>query len=194
MLASSISDLPAFYKETSMLNVVVETSKGMSVKLKYDEDAKLFRAHKALPVGFTFPFNFGFIPNTISGDGDPLDALILSSHEIPAGSIVVGKVISVLEAEQVENKKKERNDRLIVAPWDTVTEAAMLPEVTFDQTLQHAITDFFTKYNEAQGKQFRALTYGPARRGIQLTREAMQAAQNKREDSANHHQAKKGRS
>ena len=73
----------------------------------------------------------------------------------------------------------------------------MLPEVTFDQTLQYAITEFFTKYNEAQGKQFRALTYAPARRGIRLAREAIKAAQNKERDSANPHRStnsKKGRS
>ena len=111
MLATSISELSAFFKNTTMLNVVVETSKGMSVKLKYDEDAQVFRAHKALPVGFTFPFNFGFVPNTIAGDGDPLDALILSGYELPPGSIVVGKIISVLEAEQVESKKMETKRR-----------------------------------------------------------------------------------
>jgi inorganic pyrophosphatase len=184
MLATSLAELSPFYERTTMVNVVVETSKGSFLKLKYDQDAQIFRAHKALPVGFSFPFSFGFIPHTIAGDGDPLDALILSDYKMPPGTVVVGQIISVLEAEQKENgKPKQRNDRLIVTPWDMVADSPMLPEVSFDQTLKHAITDFFTKYNEAQGKEFRPLTFAPARRGIQLTREAIQEAKNKQATS-----------
>lgn len=40
----------------------------MTLKLKYDEDSNVFRAHKALPVGFTFPFNFGFVAKAIAGE------------------------------------------------------------------------------------------------------------------------------
>lgn len=160
MRGTSPADLSPFYGRTVMVNVVVETPKGSSLKIKYDEQTRVFRAHKALPAGFTFPFSFGFIPRTIAGDGDPLDALILSDYEMPLGSIIVGQILSVLEAEQSENGKlKQRNDRLIVAPWDLVAQSPMVPEVSFDKTLKHAITDFFTKYNEAQGKQFRPLTF-----------------------------------
>jgi hypothetical protein len=54
----------------------------------------------------------------------------------------------------------------------------MLPEIAFDQTLKYAITEFFTKYNEAQGKHFRPLRFAPARRGIQAVNEAIKAAKN----------------
>jgi inorganic pyrophosphatase len=184
VLQTSFDELSPFYERTTRVNVVVETSKGSSLKLKYDEEAQIFRAHKAMPVGFTFPFSFGFIPNTIGGDGDPLDALILSDYEMPPGTIVVGQIIAVLEAEQKENRKpKQRNDRLIVLPWDLVAESPMLPEVSFDQTLKHAINDFFTKYNEAQGKEFRPLSFASARRGLQLTRQAVEEAKNKQSGS-----------
>ena len=51
----------------------------------------------------------------------------------------------------------------------------MLPELSFDEMLKQAIIEFFTKYNEAQGKRFRPLRFASARRGIQLTREAVEA-------------------
>lgn len=174
-MPTGIAQLTPFYEQTTMANVVVETPHGMAVKLKYDERNDVFRVHKGMPVGFEFPFNFGFVPGTVAGDGDPLDVLVLSTHVMPTGTVVVGRIVSVLEAEQVEGKKKERNDRLIVIPWDLVSQSAMLPELSFDRKLKHAITEFFVKYNEAQGKRFRALRFAPARRGIQLTREAVEA-------------------
>ena len=169
MEASSIARLTPFFEDTSLINVVIETPRGLPFKLKYDEKAGVFRAHKAMPVGFEFPFNFGFVPGTTAGDGDPLDV-------IPAGTVVVGRIIALLEGEQVERKRKERNDRLIALPWDLVAEGPMLPEISFDQSLKTALIDFFTKYNEAQGKQFRAIQFASAQRGTQLTREAMNAA------------------
>src|SRR5262249_33762415 len=79
----------------------------------------------------------------VAGDHDPLDVLVLSTHLMPTGTVVVGRIVSVLEAEQVEGKNKERNDRLIVIPWDLVSKSPMLPEISFDKKLKHAITEFF---------------------------------------------------
>ena len=174
-MPTGIAQLTPFYQQTTMANVVIETPRGMAVKLKYDEKDDVFRVRKGMPVDFEFPFNFGFVPGTVAGDGDPLDVLVLSTHLMPTGTVVVGRIVSVLEAEQVEGKNKERNDRLIVIPWDLVSKSPMLPEISFDKKLKHAITEFFTKYNEAQGKRFRALRFAPARRGIQLTRQAVEA-------------------
>lgn len=174
-MPTGIAQLTPFYEQTTMANVVIETPRGMPVKLKYDEKNDVFRVHKGMPVGFEFPFNFGFVPRTVGGDGDPLDVLVLSAHVMPAGTVVVGRIVSALEAEQFEGKKKERNDRLLVTPWDLVSRSPMLPELSFDKTLKHAIIEFFTKYNEAQGRRFHPLRFAPARRGIQLTREAVKA-------------------
>jgi inorganic pyrophosphatase len=176
MSLSRIADVPAFAPRTTLLNVVVETSVGASVKLKYDAEAGVFRTHKAMPVGFELPFSLGFVPNTVAGDGDPLDVLLLSRHAIPVGSVVFGRILSVLEAEQVEGKDRNRNDRIIAAPWDTVANAPMLPEISFDKPLKQAITEFFKAYNEAQGKEFRALRFAPARRGFEIVRKAMKSA------------------
>src|ERR1700757_1414564 len=117
MYSQGIAKLPAFDPRTNLLNVVIETPLGATVKLKYDEEAGVFRAHKAMPLGFTFPFNFGFVPRTVSGDGDPLDVLLLGTYAMSPGTVVLGKIISVLEAEQIEGKARKRNDRLIAVAW-----------------------------------------------------------------------------
>ena len=178
MFSSGIASLPSFLPRTDLLNTVVETPFGTTVKLKYDDAAGVFRAHKAMPIGFEFPLNFGFVPGTAAQDGDPLDVLLLSSHGIPVGTVVPGRILSVLEAEQTEKKVKNRNDRVIAIPWDMVSHGPMLPKLSFDPALKHAIAMFFRKYNEAQGKGFRPLRFTSARRGIQIVRKAMKAAKN----------------
>ena len=175
MYSQGIAELPAFDPRTNLPNVVIEIPLGSTVKLKYDEQAGIFRAHKAMPLGFTFPFNFGFVPRTASGDGDPLDVLLLGTYALSPGTVVLGKITSVLEAEQIEGKARKRNDRLIAVAWDSATNGPMQPEIKQGKTLVRAIKEFFSKYNEAQGKRFRPLRFSSARRGLQIVRDAIKA-------------------
>lgn len=75
-----ISDLKPIDPRSHNLNVIVETPKGSRTKFKYDNKSGLFLFDKALPVGQSFPFDFGFLPSTVGEDGDPLDVLILADQ------------------------------------------------------------------------------------------------------------------
>lgn len=87
------------------LNIIIETPRNGRVKYKYNEDYQLFQLNKHLPYGFSFPFEFGFVPSTIGGDGDPLDVLILSDEATLPGCLILGHVLEVLQTEQGEGKK-----------------------------------------------------------------------------------------
>lgn len=58
-------------------------------------------------------FDFGFIPSTLAGDGDPLDILVLMDEPAFPGCLVHAKVLGVLKAEQIQEGKTVRNDRII---------------------------------------------------------------------------------
>src|SRR5690242_7742786 len=94
-------------------NVIIETPKGNRNKFKYDEELDLFMLSGVLPAGAVFPFDFGFIPGTRGGDGDPLDVLVLMDEPSFTGCLVRARLIGVIEAEQTEDGKTARNDRLI---------------------------------------------------------------------------------
>lgn len=55
---------------------IIETPKGFRSKFDYDPDSGLFMLGGLLPEGMMFPFDFGFIPSTLGGDGDPLDIMV----------------------------------------------------------------------------------------------------------------------
>ena len=76
MAGTNLFKLEAFHDEEE-LNVVIETPKGSRNKYNYDEKLGLFKLGGVLPSGASFPFDFGFVPSTVGGDGDPLDVLVL---------------------------------------------------------------------------------------------------------------------
>jgi inorganic pyrophosphatase len=68
--------------------VIVETPKGSRVKYAFDFETGFFILSQALPEGMMFPFNFGFIPQTLAEDGDPLDVLILNEEPVVSGCLL----------------------------------------------------------------------------------------------------------
>src|ERR1700710_1649727 len=153
--APRLSDLDAVDDEAKLINIVIETPKGARTKLAYDPEREAFVVKKVLPQGLSFPFDFGFIPSTKGGDGDPLDVLLLMDDPVPGGSIVPARLIGVIEATQTEKDgKSEKNDRFVAASaacelFSEVTELADLPDRVIDQ-----IERFFISYNEEAGKKF----------------------------------------
>src|SRR4051812_5075636 len=82
------------------VNVVVETPRGSVHKLSYDDERDVFVLKKSLPLGMSFPFDFGFVPGTKAGDGDPLDVLLLLDGATPPGVLVASRLVGAIEAEQ----------------------------------------------------------------------------------------------
>jgi inorganic pyrophosphatase len=160
--------MPKTFNDQGELNVVIETPRGSNLKYDYDPEFQLFRLAKALPAGMHFPYDFGFIPGTLGGDGDPLDILVLSPHPISVGCLIPVKLIGVLEAEQTEkeSRKPVRNDRLIgcLLAQAGDEDAAFSNAKELPRKLVAEIEAFFIQYNKLEGKHFRLLGWhGPKR-------------------------------
>ena len=160
----NLSSLSAFEAESEELNVLIETPKGSRNKFKYDESRGLFKLSGLLPVGAVFPFDFGFIPSTLGGDGDPLDVLILMDEPAFPGCLIPARLIGVIEADQTEDGETKRNDRLIAVAVDSRTHKEIQTLEDLNENLVNEIEHFFVSYNEAKGKQFKPLgRFGPKR-------------------------------
>src|SRR5918998_6594209 len=114
MPSKNLSALDAFAGDSGELNAIIETPKGSRNKYDFDEDAGLFKLGGVLPSGAVFPFDFGFVPSTVGGDGDPLDVLVLMDEPAFTGCLVRVRLLGVIEAEQTEQDGETmRNDRLV---------------------------------------------------------------------------------
>lgn len=156
--------LPPIDPKSGRLNVVIDTPKGCRNKFAFDARHKTYILKSVLPKGSMFPFDFGSIPGTVGADGDPLDALVLMDEPAFPGILIEARLIGVIEAEQSEKGKMERNDRLIAVAECSVTHQDIKSIKDLEETLVNEIEHFFVSYNEQRGKRFKPLgRYGPKR-------------------------------
>jgi inorganic pyrophosphatase len=163
-----------FDEEKGELNVIIETPKNCRNKYAFDEDLGVFVLKGVLAAGHVFPFDFGFIPQTAGGDGDPLDVLVLMDEAAFAGCLVPSRLIGVIEAEQTERDgETTRNDRLIAVAADSHTHSHVKSINDLNETLVAQIEHFFVSYNQIKGKQFKPLGRFAARKAKRLVDEAI---------------------
>src|SRR5256885_16775316 len=112
-----MSDLTSLPHELDAGNCVcraiIETPKGCRNKFDYDPKSGLFMLAGLLPEGMMFPFDFGFIPSTLGGDGDPLDIMVLMDAPAHVGCVIDVRIIGVIEAKQTEEGTTKNNSRLL---------------------------------------------------------------------------------
>jgi inorganic pyrophosphatase len=92
--------------DKEILQVIIETPKGSRNKYAFDPEQEIFALKKVLPAGMAFPYDFGFIPSTLGGDGDPLDVLVLMDEPAFPGCLLKCRIIGVIEGEQGDKTKK----------------------------------------------------------------------------------------
>jgi inorganic pyrophosphatase len=160
-----LSDTACRDKKSGDYRAVIETPKGSRNKYRYDPSCDCFELATTLPEGMAFPFDFGFIPSTLGGDGDPLDVLVLMDAPVMAGCVLRCRLIGVIEAREKERGKSwERNDRLIAVARHARTHEGVK---TLAQLRAHTLDDlkaFFVDYNRLHGKKFEVRgEHGPNR-------------------------------
>jgi inorganic pyrophosphatase len=163
-------------KQDGILQVVIETPKGSRNKFSFDPDQKVFTLRKVLPAGMVFPYDFGFLPQTMAPDGDPIDVLLLMDEPAYPGVVVRSRLIGVIKGEQVEGKKRNRNDRLLAVAeanhlYADIKRAKDLP----DQFLRE-LEEFFVNYHRMEGKEYRLLGVKESQEASKLIKQARQAA------------------
>jgi inorganic pyrophosphatase len=149
--------LPPFDAKSGNLNVVIDAPKGCRSKFAFDMKRKAYVLKTVLPHGTVFPFDFGSIPGTLADDGDPVDALVLMDEPAFCGCLIESRLVGVIEAEQSENGKSERNDRLIAVAAKSQTHAEVKSLSDLSPALLKEIEHFFISYNQERGKKFRPL-------------------------------------
>jgi inorganic pyrophosphatase len=106
-MANLYKDILAGENPPEEINVVVDIPKGSSNKTEYDEEKGYFKLDRVLYSSIFFPFNYGFIPQTASEDGDSLDVILLSTYPVFSGCLVKARPIGLLlmkDEEGVDNK------------------------------------------------------------------------------------------
>ncbi len=163
-------------KREGLLQVIVETPKGSRNKFAFDPDQRVFSLKRVLPAGMTFPYDFGFLPQTLAPDGDPLDVLLLMDEPAYPGVVVRSRLIGVIEGEQVEGKKKTRNDRLLAVADANHLYANIKRWEDLPRTFMKELEEFFVNYHRLQGKEYKLLGCKNNAKAEHLIKQARRAA------------------
>jgi inorganic pyrophosphatase len=143
--------------EKGRVRAVIESPRGTRNKMKYEPDAGVFRITHVLPVGMSFPFDFGFIPGTRAPDGDPLDVLILMDAPAYPGCLVEVDLLGVIQGEQEQDGKSFRNDRIIAMARNSTEHRDLRRLSDLEPTLLEQIEAFFVTDNRLRKRRYRLL-------------------------------------
>jgi inorganic pyrophosphatase len=137
---------------------VIEATQGTRHKLKYEPKRQAFVLNGSLPLGLSFPYDFGFLPSTRGDDGDPLDVLVLADEGVPPGCVVPCRLVGVIEAEQQdEGEPAERNDRLLAVARHSHRYGECRALADIATGVLDEIEHFFIAFNAQKGGRFRPL-------------------------------------
>jgi inorganic pyrophosphatase len=150
--------------DKKLLRVVIETPKGSRNKFAFDPKEHIFELEKVLPAGMAFPYDFGFVPSTKAGDGDPVDVLVLMDEPAFPGCALSCRIIGVIEGEQLGREKKNRNDRIVAVEKDAHSWEGINNISDLGKPFVQELEEFFVNYHKLIGKRYRILgVKGPQR-------------------------------
>jgi inorganic pyrophosphatase len=103
-------------KAPEIVNVLIEVPMDSRVKYEFDKENEVIAVDRFLFFDKGYPANYGFIPNTLSGDGDPVDVLVLSPLPLIPGAVIEARPIGMLETED----EKGQDAKLVAVPMEKV--------------------------------------------------------------------------
>ncbi len=159
---------------------VIEAAAGSRNKCKFEPAYGALVLHSVLPLGYSFPYAFGFLPSTRAEDGDPIDVLVLLDEPVPPGTVVPARLVGILEAEQTEDGETLRNDRLLAVAdkSECYGEVHKLKDVAAD--VLKRIEQFFIFYHGEKHVEFRPLGWHGADAAESAAAKAHKAYRRKR--------------
>ena len=156
------------------INVIVEVPVGGEpVKYELDKDAGTMVVDRILYTSMRYPGNYGFVPHTLSDDGDPLDVLIANTRPLIPGSVINCRPIGVL----IMTDEAGSDEKLIAVPspqvsamYEKVHALSDLPDMRVKQ-----IAHFFERYKDLEdGKWVRIDRWGDAKEARSIIEKAIE--------------------
>ena len=155
------------------INVIIEVPiGGEPIKYELDKASGTLVVDRFLYTSMRYPGNYGFVPHTLSDDGDPIDVVVINTRAIVPGAIINCRPIGVLHMQD----EAGHDEKIVAVPshkltkrYDSVTNYSDLPQITIDQ-IQH----FFEHYKDLEpGKWVKVVNWGDAADAKQFIVEAI---------------------
>ncbi|MDR2978130.1 MAG: inorganic diphosphatase [Rickettsiales bacterium] len=142
-------DLSKITATADAVSVIIEIGANAEpIKYEFNKELGLLQVDRFLSTSMTYPCNYGFVPNTCAGDGDPVDVLVLTQFPLAPGVLVSVRPIGAL----LTKDEKGEDEKILAVPvssvdsyYDNVKDYSDLPKNLLDK-----ITHFFSHYKDLE--------------------------------------------
>jgi len=172
----NLAEIPIGSNVPTEVNVVIEVPiGGEPIKYEMDKASGALKVDRFLYTSMRYPGNYGFIPHTLSDDGDPCDVIIANTRAIIPGAFMSCRIVGVLLMED----EAGGDEKLLAVPSSKLTQRYArvsnfvdLPEITLKQ-----IEHFFAHYKDLEpGKWVKIMRWGGADEAHKIVLEAIERA------------------
>lgn len=142
-----LSLIPAQPKP-GLINVLIEIPAGSKNKYEFDKDMNAFALDRVLFASVQYPYDYGFVPNTLADDGDPLDGMVIMDRPTFPGCVIAARPIGMLE--MIDGG--DRDEKILCVPeedprYKDVTSLEDIAAHRLDE-----IAEFFRTYKNLEKK------------------------------------------
>lgn len=135
--------------EPKKMNVIVEINKGSKNKYEIDKKTGIIALDRVAHTAQDFPYDYGFIPQTLWDDGDAVDVILLTTHSLHPGVLVRARAVALMNM----NDDGDNDDKIIAVPvddprWNDVKDLSDINKHTLRE-MEH----FYSTYKKVQGKE-----------------------------------------
>ncbi len=168
-----LSRIPAQPK-AELINVLIEIPGGSRNKYEFDKDLNAFALDRVLYSSVQYPYDYGFIPNTLAGDGDPLDGMVMMDQPTFPGCVITARPVGMLE--MIDGG--DPDEKILCVPdkdprYTHVKSLKDVPQHRLDE-----IAEFFRSYKNLEKKVTEILGWRDVDTVLPLVEECIKAYKN----------------
>lgn len=152
-----------------MVNVIIENPEGENNKYEFDKELNVMRLDRVMYSAVFYPTDYGFVPQTLCEDGDPLDAFVLSTNPIHPGVLVEARPIGYIK--MVDGGK--RDDKLLCVPTHDARFAHVKDLKHVSPHVLEEIAHFLSTYKMLQKKKVQVDGWHSAAAAKKLIRDSI---------------------
>lgn len=162
-----------------VVNVIIEIRKGERNKYEFDKESGRLVLDRVNGTTLGYPSDYGYVPDTLCEDGDPLDALLIIDESVPHGVVVPARPIGVLYFED----DGEMDEKLIVVPADDVSKDHIRELDDLGENFKKVIEHFYSHYKDWKkdwtGVEGKLHGWGNSADAKEVVRKSIESSKNK---------------
>lgn len=142
-----LSRIPA-QPEPGLINVLIEIPAGSKNKYEFDKDMGAFILDRVLYASVKYPYDYGFVPNTLADDGDPLDGMVIMDQPTFPGCVIAARPIGMLE--MIDGGDRDEKILCVPAEDPRYAQVSSLEDIAGHRLDE--IAEFFRTYKNLEKK------------------------------------------